>query len=74
MRDNEIVITTNFSQEPEDIFGKIIVAPTIKAQKIWEQWIKNPTAFTFAPGYMTDNDGKQILVEVSIIPKVAGKK
>ena len=75
-----LVITTNFSQELDDVFGKLIIAPTVKAQKMWDMWRKNPTMFTFAPGYIAKyaEDGTTIieaeLVELSIIPKVLEKK
>jgi len=74
MNDEGIVVTTDFSQEMDDVFGKLTIAPTVKAQKIWELWKKNPTMFTLAPGYIVkkEEDGVVLeaeLMELSIIPK-----
>ena len=80
MENDGIVVTSNFSQELDDVFGKLVIAPTVKAQKMWDLWKKNPTMFTFAPGYIAKyaEDGTTIieaeLVELSIIPKVLEKK
>lgn len=71
--DSGVIVTTNFSQEPDDVFGKLVVAPTVKAQKLWEMFRKNPTSFTFAPGYIQREDGSKELVEISLIPKVKNK-
>ena len=71
MNDDGVVITVEFSQELDDVFGKLVVAPTVRAQKLWELWRKNPTMFTLAPGYLEDTTtGELQLMELSLIPKV----
>lgn len=75
----EMVITMNFSDSIEDVFGKITIAPTVKAQQAWELWQKNPTKYTLAPGYLTQRDENGVdvsreLVELSLIPKMLENK
>jgi hypothetical protein len=70
---NEIgcVITTDFSQEVEDAIGKFVIAPTQKAQELWEQVRNDPTGYSFAFGYIEDKEtGKKELMEISLIPRV----
>tara|TARA_B100001245_G_C22893021_1_gene430417 strand:+ start:1734 stop:2156 length:423 start_codon:yes stop_codon:yes gene_type:complete len=75
---DEMPINTMFSQRTEDVFGKIVIAPSQKAQKQWELWRKNPTSYTLAPGYVVkkETDGvieEAELMELSIVPKVKDK-
>jgi hypothetical protein len=75
MTKDGLVVTMNFSDSLEDAFGKLTIAPTVKAQKMWEMWKQNPKMFTLAPGYLEDLDtGKQELIELSLIPKALEKK
>lgn len=79
INDDGVVITTDFQDGLEHVFGKLVVAPTVEAQQRWELWRKNPTMFTLAPGYLVkkEKDGVILeaeLVELSIIPKVNEKK
>ena len=67
----ELVITTNYSESLEDVFGKIIIAPNEKAQANWAIWQKNPTVFSIEPGYWKDKDGKMELVELSLVTKAS---
>lgn len=74
-----ILITSDFSNDPKDVFGKLEIAPTVKAQKLWEVWKKNPTIFTIAPGYIVikEEDGivlESELVELSLVIKQNGRK
>jgi len=80
MDENRITVTSNFSQDIEDIFDVLSIAPTEKAKMLFETWKANPTMFTLAPGYRVlkqDKDGtilKAELIELSIIPKILEKK
>lgn len=76
---DQMVITSNFSQDPKDIFGKIEIAPTVQAQQLWEMWKKNPTMFALAPGYIVkkQKDGvieEAELIEVSLVVKYPEKQ
>lgn len=70
MNDTGCVITTNFSQDIEDAIGKFVIAPTIQAQKLWEEVRDHPERFAFALGYTEDKKtGKRELMEISLVVK-----
>lgn len=72
-------ISIGFSDKLEDTFGRLEIAPNVRAQTTWKMWKENPTIFTVAPGYrvIKEEDGVVLeaeLVELSIIPKMLEKK
>jgi hypothetical protein len=74
MDDKGCLITSGFSDSPEDVFGKLVIAPTEKARVIWDSFRTHPTAFEFAVGFIGEPDEDGVykdaeLVEISLVVK-----
>lgn len=79
MDDKGCLVTIDFSDEIDDIFAKLTIAPTERGRIAWELWKKNPNSFTIAPAYLSTIDDKNNVVQneligLSLISKRPGKK
>ena len=65
--ENEILIMTNFGHMPDDIFGKLSIAPNSNAKLIWELWEKSPQMFTLAPEYEILKEENGVVTEARFL-------
>lgn len=65
----QIIVTQDFKQDPDNVLGSLVVAPSKSAEALFALLKEHPDWFSFEIGYTIDQEGNKQLTELSLVSK-----